>query len=559
MNRQIVWPGAIPLETDLLYTNRHMMVGLGRLIMDILGASTLASGLACSPTTPASMSVGIGAGALYALDNIDNTAYSSLPANTTDQIMKQGILLGSANKQLTMTAPTTAGQSVIYLIQAAFSEVDGGSTVLPYYNPSNPAVAYSGPGNSGAPSFTMRQDTVNVNAKAGVAASSPAPPSADTGFVPLYYVTIAFGATTITAGNISVAPGAPFIPATLTNFMPKSGGTFSGNVFAPRFIASADNGGLISAGQPAGAGAEGGQIVLGYPGNTVVTTAGGSTWNIDVDSLGMLRTFQIRGNGVGRFISSISEATGVTNYLIAPTINGSAIWTAASLTNLSQLANDPGYMMSSGATMSGNLMGQYGFFAQGLDAATITANGFGIRSRGDGSGNPAIIQFTNSAANAQWGRIQVTSGGVMNWTGTIASAGMVTASGGAGGASIQPGSSAPGSLSLFDASGTQRGLVSATNGGQMTYAAANGGHLFSGGNAVFTGGSVAALSGLFVDALFGLQIGGFPTLLLDAGDYFGFDRTNNKFVWAVGNTIIMSLDMSGNLRLAGSLIQNTTP
>ncbi len=215
MDRKIVWPGQVPLETDLLGTNRNMMIALGRLAQDILGAGTLVSGLAASATTPASMSVSIAAGAIYQLQPVDGTAYSSLPANTTDYILKQGINTTSDGALLTFTAPTTSGQSVIYLIQAAYSEVDTDNIVLPFYNASNPAVPYSGPSNTGASSSTTRAGNINLAIKAGVPSSSPTPPAADTGFVPLYYVTVAYGQTTITGANIAVATGAPFIPATL--------------------------------------------------------------------------------------------------------------------------------------------------------------------------------------------------------------------------------------------------------------------------------------------------------------------------------------------------------
>ncbi len=211
MHRQIVYPGAIPLETDILNAERNTMIALGRFIQDVLGSSTVASGLACLPTSPASLSVKIGAGALYSLQNVDNSAFSSLVADTVNQIMKQGIVLTSDAVQLSMTAPTTAGYSVIYLIEAAFAEVDANAIVLSYYNASNPTVPYSGPAGSGAAQYTIRQGTVNLVAKPGIAAASPTPPSVDTGFVPLYYVTIAYGATTITSGNIAVATGAPFI------------------------------------------------------------------------------------------------------------------------------------------------------------------------------------------------------------------------------------------------------------------------------------------------------------------------------------------------------------
>ncbi len=233
MDRQIVWPGAIPLETDILNTNRNTMVALGRLAMDVLGSSTLAAGLACTPTAVPSMAVNIGPGAIYSLQNIDNTAYSSLPADTTDQTVKQGILLASANTQLTMAAPATSGYSVVYLIEAAYSEVDSGAVTLPFYNSASPAIPFSGPANNGQPSYTRRAGTVNVQAKAGVAAATPVAPAVDTGFVALYYVTIAYGQTAITAPNIALAPGAPFLTAGVAGLMPIAGGTFSGSVSGP--------------------------------------------------------------------------------------------------------------------------------------------------------------------------------------------------------------------------------------------------------------------------------------------------------------------------------------
>jgi len=44
---------------------------------------------------------------------------------------------------------STTGQSQRYPIQAQYQDQDTGSTVLPYYNASNAAVAYNGPANSG--------------------------------------------------------------------------------------------------------------------------------------------------------------------------------------------------------------------------------------------------------------------------------------------------------------------------------------------------------------------------------------------------------------------------
>lgn len=212
MNRQIVYPGAIPLETDLLNTNKYSMLGLAKLASSLMGGNTYVHGLACTPSSPASMVVNVSAGQIYSLQNIDGTAYSSLPADTTHSILKQGYVLDA--QQFTLTAPSTSGYSINYLIQVTYSDVDGGSTVLPYYNASNPSVAWSGPNNSGSAQFTVRQGMCIVSLKAGVAATTGTQitPSPDTGCTGLYVITVAQGATSVTAGNIAVYANAPFLP-----------------------------------------------------------------------------------------------------------------------------------------------------------------------------------------------------------------------------------------------------------------------------------------------------------------------------------------------------------
>lgn len=152
MNRQIIYPGAIPLETDLLNTNKYTMIALAKLASAIMGSSTYVRGLACTPTSPASMVVNVAAGEIYSLANIDGTAYSSLAADTTHSILKQGYVLDA--QSFTLTAPSTSGYSINYLIQVTYADTDGGSTVLPYYNASNPSTAWSGPNNSGTSQYT---------------------------------------------------------------------------------------------------------------------------------------------------------------------------------------------------------------------------------------------------------------------------------------------------------------------------------------------------------------------------------------------------------------------
>lgn len=213
MDRGLIYPGQVPLETDLLFAQRASMVGLSKLAAALMGTATVANGLAVSQTTVPSMAVTVGAGELYQLANLDATAYSSIAADTTHQIVKQGVNLDSQN--LAIAAPGTVGFSINYLIQAQVTEADTTSVVLPYYNASNPGTAYSGPGGLGTSQNTRRTCVVTLQAKAGTAAttgtqSTPAP---DAGFVGLAVVTVANGAVTVVNGNISAYVGSPVIPS----------------------------------------------------------------------------------------------------------------------------------------------------------------------------------------------------------------------------------------------------------------------------------------------------------------------------------------------------------
>jgi len=203
LDRQIIYPGQIPLETDQLFQNRATMVALGKMIGAILGTGNVVTGLSVGPNTPAALNVVVAPGEMYSLQNVDGTAYSSLPADTTHTCVKQG--LSSDPVIVACPAPVTAGFSINYLIEVTFQEVDGSSVVLPYYNASNPTQAFSGPNNSGAAQSTLRQGKAVVQAKAGIAAATgtQVTPAVDAGFVAIAVVTVANGQTTITAGNIA--------------------------------------------------------------------------------------------------------------------------------------------------------------------------------------------------------------------------------------------------------------------------------------------------------------------------------------------------------------------
>lgn len=220
MDRNLVYPGSIPLDTDLLSINRNVMVALGYLAQAVLGSGIVVDGLACSPTAPASLTIAVGPGSITQLVVVDALSYGSVPADPTDPLVKMGINL--APTSFTLTSPTTSGQSVNYLIEAALQESDSNPIVLPYYNAANPSQPYSGPGNSGSAQNTQRIQRVQLQLKSGAAANtgSQLTPPVDNGWVGLYVITVGFGQTTITAAGISVIPTAPFLRWKLPSLSP---------------------------------------------------------------------------------------------------------------------------------------------------------------------------------------------------------------------------------------------------------------------------------------------------------------------------------------------------
>jgi hypothetical protein len=211
LDRRILYGGAIPLETDILTIENNIMIAVGRLAAATLGTSTVADGLICAATSPASMTVNVGPGLLTSLGPVDTGTFGALAANST-QIVKLGIV-NTSQAFSALTPPGTAGQSINYLIQAQYEESDTDSGVLSYFNPSNPALPYSGPSNNGLPNNSTRQQTIVLTSKTGAGATSgtQTTPTPDAGCVALWVVTVPFGATTLTGSNISTYPGAPFI------------------------------------------------------------------------------------------------------------------------------------------------------------------------------------------------------------------------------------------------------------------------------------------------------------------------------------------------------------
>ena len=204
MDRPVAYYGSAVRDLDILNLGQSAMVGLAKLSAATLGINGATVGLAA--TGNSSLTVTIGPGEIYQVAPLEATAVSELTQNTANTIVKQGILL-NASTQSGFTAPGTPGQSINYLIEAQYQDLDAGSTVLNYFNVATwpTGAPFTGPGNNSAAQNTVRQGVVAFQVKAGSAATTgtQTTPSPDSGWLGLYAVTVAYGQTTISSGNIS--------------------------------------------------------------------------------------------------------------------------------------------------------------------------------------------------------------------------------------------------------------------------------------------------------------------------------------------------------------------
>ncbi len=326
MDRIMVYPGAIPLDTDMLATNRNAMVALGALAQMVVGSAPVVDGLACTPTSPASLSVVVQPGSITQLSVVDALAFGSMAADAATKLVKMGINLASMT--FSFLPPTTPGQVVNYLIQAAFQEADVLPVVLPYYNAANPAQPFSGPANSGAAQATLRAQQVQLQVKGGVpaAAGSQSTPIADSGWVPLHVVTLAYGQTSVDATAITSSVYSPALQWKLPALRPGFGSgvqtfTASGLFVVPAGVSQvevevwgAGAGSFASTSSLASGGGSGGGYArkrltgLG-PGQQIAVTvgAGGAAGGVG----GPMPT----AGGASSFGSWVSASGGALNYL----------------------------------------------------------------------------------------------------------------------------------------------------------------------------------------------------------------------------------------------------
>jgi hypothetical protein len=363
MDRSLVYPGSIPLDTDLLHTNRNSMIALGYLAQLILGTNPVVDGLLCTPTSPASMTVTVGPGSITQLSVVDTLAYGSLSADAADPLVKMGVNLSATS--FTLIAPATSGQSANYLIQATFQESDTDPVVLPYYNAANPAQPYSGPTNSGVAQNTTRIQRVQLAFKAGAAANSGSQvtPPIDNGWVGLYVVTVSYGQTAIGTTSISQLATAPFLGWKLPALRPGFASGVqnflsSGNFAVPAGVTQVEvevwGGGSGSyastgAGVPSGGGAGG-----GYARKRVAGLITGQTIPVTIGAGGIA-------GSIGGASPSAGGSSSFGTYVSA---TGGSLNTLASVSNPQNGATPSGIGVGGDVSLAGSA-GQSGVSGQG--------------------------------------------------------------------------------------------------------------------------------------------------------------------------------------------------
>lgn len=362
MDRNIVYPGAIPLDADILSINRHVMMAFGYLIRATLGTNIAMDGLICTPTVPASMTAQVGPGSMIQSSVVDSTPYGSLEADVNRPLMKMGI--NASPQYFDLVSPLDSGKSTNYLIQASLQESDQGLTVLPYYNAANPAQPFSGPTNSGLPQATLRSQHVQLQLKAGVpsSAGTQLTPAADQGWVGLYVLTVSNGQTTITSDNIRPLPTAPFIFYKLPSLRPGFGSGTRSFVSSDGFAVPAGvtqveveiwgggAGTFASApGIPSGGGAGGGYArkrIEGLPPGQVITVTVG------------------HGGAAGRVSGALPSAGGTTSFGQYVSATGGSLNYLASVANPQFGATPAGIGNNGDVNLTGSA-GQAGIVNQG--------------------------------------------------------------------------------------------------------------------------------------------------------------------------------------------------
>lgn len=215
LDRQIIYVGAVPLDTDQLLQSRNTMISLGYLTKMMIGdTSSYADGLACTPGQ--GMSIAVAPGSLTLPTIVDADFVGLLPPDG-DPLVKIGI--NTTSVTLAITGSGT------WLVSASVAEVQAGNAVGAYYNAASPSQTLFGPNGDGVAQASVLQQRVSL-----VVTGTTAMPR---GNVPLWLVSVPSGATATSADMIGPAAGAPFLGVKLPGAAPLASPAFTGGPNAP--------------------------------------------------------------------------------------------------------------------------------------------------------------------------------------------------------------------------------------------------------------------------------------------------------------------------------------
>lgn len=209
------------------------MTDLGFVLQAALGSPNMAvTGLACTPTSSPSLSVQIGAGALFKQTPTDVTDFGPLHSNSNAAV-KIAIHGGPTVKDFPRTV--SLGESINYLIEANFLEIDDTPEIVQYYNKDDPTSPFYGVNNSGASQYTIRRTTVSLNIVGGQSATTgtQVTPVPTPGWLPLWVISIANGQNYIDSNSITKASNSNFAEDRLVPYAKLNSPNFIGNPQAP--------------------------------------------------------------------------------------------------------------------------------------------------------------------------------------------------------------------------------------------------------------------------------------------------------------------------------------
>jgi hypothetical protein len=211
--RPNVYDGAQIRSFDLDSISKDAFLGDSYVAGDILGdpvSYSVVTGFAATATN--TLSITLAAGRLYSLQQTDATAVADgvLAADPT-VIFNQSWSPGQT--VILSTGTLGAGQSYYALIQVGYSQTDviapndPSNGLLNFFNAANPNQPLIGPGGNDQTVPTLRTENAVVTVIYGLPAStgSQVPPNPTSGNVPLYLISLTYGQSGVSQGQILTA------------------------------------------------------------------------------------------------------------------------------------------------------------------------------------------------------------------------------------------------------------------------------------------------------------------------------------------------------------------